>query len=137
MSNGSRREGACPTVPLSLVEDYRGHYRQAQITALSFGELRHALYQANLEQWPCFVILMHSFELVHFSDRTGSLRPHSINIARWNKLCAFLEQHRDTFQTVGCMDLDAAQSAYLQTPVRTRAIDTAWRIGEQLISRFM
>ena len=135
-SSGDR---ACPTIPLSFVRDYPGHYRPAQLTALSFRELRGALYEAMRDEWPCFVILLHSFELVHRTgQRFGPLRPNPINVERWNRLCEFLAQHRDTFPTVGCHSLlPGAEFSYLPQGARTLPLDTARRMAEQLASRFM
>jgi hypothetical protein len=135
----SRRENACPTVPLSFVQDYPGHYRPAQLTALSFRELRRAMRTAVREQWPCFVILLHSFELVRgIRQRSRPLRRHWINIARWDKLCSFLALHRDVFATIGCHELKTAgESSYMPKTSRTLPLDTAWRMGEQFASRFI
>ena len=130
---------ACPTIPLSFVQDYPGHYRPAQLTALSFRELRRAMLIALREQWPYFVILLHTFELVQpTGNRFGPLRRHSINIARWHKLCSFLAQHRDVFATIGCDELETdAESSYVPKTSRTLPLDTALRVGEQFISRFI
>jgi hypothetical protein len=133
--NGS----ACPTIPLSFVQDYPGHYRPAQLTALSFRELRRAMFTAMREQWPYFVILLHSFELVRpIGHPFGPLRPSRINIARWAKLCSFLAEHRDMFPTVGCHQLETVPaSAHFPEGSRTLPLDTAWRMAEQFVSRFI
>lgn len=129
-------EQACPTVALSCVEDFPGHLRHAQITALSFAEMRHALLGAVRDKWPCFVILSHSFELLHYSRGNQTVRPHAINIARWNHLLEFLAQHRDVMRTVGCRELaEDPETSRLPLPNRTRRFDTALRMGEQLFSR--
>jgi hypothetical protein len=130
---------ACPTIPLSFVEDYPGHYRPAQLAALSFREMRGALLTALREQWPCFVILLHSFELVRRrGQRGGPLRRHWINLARWNNLCSFLGRHRDQFATVGCSGMRAdADLTRMPKTSRTLPLDTAWRVGEQIVSRFI
>jgi hypothetical protein len=128
-------EDACPTVPLSFVQDYPGHYRPANLTALSFAELRHAMLTALREEWPYFVIMLHSFELV---NRLGPVRPSPINIARWNSLCSFLVQYREKFTTIGCDALETlGKSAHLPSVIRTPPLATAWRMGEQLVSRFL
>lgn len=139
LRNGLPGEDACPTVPLSFVQDYPGHYRPANLTALSFRELRRAMLTAVRDKWPYFVILLHSFELVtRAGHRRGPMRPHSINIARWKSLCSFLARHRDVLATVGCDDLEPlAKSEYLPSVIRTLPLDTAWRLGEQLVSRFI
>ena len=136
MARDAANGGASPTVPLSCVEDFPGHLRHVQITALSFAEMRHALLQAVRESWPCFVILSHSFELLHYSRDHRSVTPHAINIRRWNRLLEFLAQHRDVMQTVGCRELAADPATFrVPAPTRTRGADTALRMGEQLLSR--
>jgi len=82
---------------------------------------------------------MHSFELVQpTGHRYGPLRRHWINIARWNKLCSFLARHRDVFATIGCEELATVpECARLPKASRTLPLDTVWRMGEQLASRFI
>jgi len=127
--------GACPVVPLSCVEDYPGHYRPAQLTALSFAELREALLIAERDGSPYFVLLLHSFELVT-RDPGVPMRPHRINIARFKNLCEFLAAHRDRFSTVGCADVSARATAVKTSCIpRTSALSMLWRVGEQLVSR--
>jgi hypothetical protein len=126
----------CPIVPLSCVEDIPGHFRSAQLAALSFAELRQALVVAEREGSPHFVLLLHSFELVT-RDAHEDARPHHINIKRFNQLCRFLAENRDRFATAKCTDLDlrvAAQS----TPVvpRTSALLMLLRMQQQLMSRW-
>jgi hypothetical protein len=139
LRGGLQAENACPTVPLSFVQDYPGHYRPANLTALSFRELRRAMLTAANEKWPYFVIMLHSFELVTRAGYCGEpIRPHPINIARWNSLCSFLARYREAFATIGCDELEAlCESAHLPSVIRTLPADTAWRIGEQLVSRFL
>jgi len=135
LRDGLHGENACTTVPLSFVQDYPGHYRPANLTALSFPELRDAMLIALREQWSCFVIMLHSFELV---NPVGPVRPHPINIARWNSLCSFLAEHREVMTTIGCDELETLSNcAYLPSVIRTRPLATAWRMGEQMFSRFM
>jgi len=138
----ARREGAasaCPTIPLACVEDYPGHFRHMQLAALSFAELQHALFCAEREQWPYFVIMLHSFELVKRNVSRGTLaRPHAINQRRWNQLCKLLDQRRDIFRTVTCRDLVLAGTNGSGTQVaRTLPSHTLWRIAEQLASRIL
>ena len=135
----SRRESACPTIPLSFVQDYPGHYRPAQLTALSFRELRTAMFTAMREGWPCFVILLHSFELVRpTGQRQGPLRPNRINVDRWDQLCC------SWGSTATCSPRSDAVSwnprrchRACRKPPRTLPLDTAWRMAEQLVSRFI
>ena len=97
------------------------------------------MVMAAREEWPYFVITLHSFELVTRPGHRGEpLRPHPINIARWNRLCSFLARHREVFTTIGCDDLEIlSKSAHLPSVIRTLPLHTAWRMGEQLVSRFI
>lgn len=134
-SQGSATD-ACPSVPLSCVEDYRGHFRHAQLAALSFAELSNALLNAVEQKWPCFVILSHSFELLRGGRMHGTARADAINVARWNQLCAFLARHRDVMQTVGCAELLADPAcARMPAPIRTQPLHTMRRVAEQLLTR--
>ena len=131
--------GACPTIPLACVEDYPGHFRHAQLTALSFAELQHALFCAEREQWPYFVIMLHSFELIKRGGSRVTLpRAHSINQRRWNQLCKLLDRRRDIFRTIACRDLvlPGTNGSTAQVP-RTLPRHTLWRIAEQLASRIL
>ena len=131
------RNDACRVVPLSCVQDFPGHYRPAQLTALSFQELRHSLREAVRADWAHFVILLHSFELVKRSAVYGPLAsPHSINVMRFKKLCQFLSENRADFPTAGCADILSNTIAPPRlSPVRTRAVDSLIRVGEQIASR--
>jgi hypothetical protein len=130
---------ACPSIPLACVEDYPGHFRHMQLTALSFAELQHALFCAEREQWPFFVIMLHSFELIKRSA-SGFMRtrPHKINIRRWNQLCELLNRRRDIFRTITCQDLVLpGTNGSDKQATRTLPMHTLWRFAEQLASRVL
>jgi hypothetical protein len=131
--------GACPSIPLSCVEDYPGHFRPAQLTALSFAELQHALFCAERERWPFFVIMLHSFELIkRGSSRPTRTRAHKINIRRWSQLCELLDRRRDIFRTITCQDLVLPGTNNSGAQVtRTLPMHTLLRIAEQLASRVL
>lgn len=139
----ARREGAgsaCPTIPLPCVEDYPGHFRHMQLTALSFSELQHALFCAEREQWPYFVIMLHSFELIkRDASRATLARAHAINQRRWNQLCKLLDRRRDIFRTITCRDLvlPGINGSSATQVARTLPTHTLWRIAEQLASRIL
>jgi len=128
---------ACPSIPLPCVEDYPGHFRSMQLTALSFAELRHAMFCAEREGWPVFVIMLHSFELIkRDSTRSSRTRTHKINIRRWKLLCELLNRRRDIFRTITCQDLVFPDGNVGGSHVtRTRPIHTLLRFFEQLSSR--
>ena len=129
-----RRGSACMSIPLSCVRTLSGRLRHAQLGALSAREMEYALRAASQEDWNCFVILLHSFELV-IRPPHNSRAPHvdTINLARWHRLCKFLSENRDRFTTVGCNELKREQS--LPRFATARPIDTLMRMGEQLYSR--
>jgi hypothetical protein len=128
---------ACPTLPLSCVEDFPGHHRTAQLAAVSYRELRNAVEDAALAGWSHFVVLMHSFELIKRTEHEAGLaHPHTINIARFRKLCAFLAENRAQFPTSGCADVNARPTCWpAGQTVRTRAVHSLMRLGEQAVSR--
>jgi hypothetical protein len=105
LDKGEPDGGLSQTIPLNCVEDFPGHYRPTQLTALSFSELREALMTAYIEGWPQFVILLHSFELVHRSWSNRAMRPHTINIRRWNQMCRLIADNPECFVTVGCRNV--------------------------------
>jgi len=138
LDKGEPDAGLSQTIPLNCVEDFPGHYRPAQLTALSFSELREALMTAYIEGWPQFVILLHSFELVHRSGSNRAMRPHTINIRRWNQMCRLIADNPECFVTVGCRNvLSQTNSASPGRIPRTSMLHTAWRVAEQAASRLM
>jgi hypothetical protein len=138
LNKGERDEGLSWTIPLSCVEDFPGHFRPTQLTALSFSELREALMTAYIEGWPQFVILLHSFELVHRSRSSWAICPHTINIRRWNQMCKFIAENPECFVTVGCRNvLSQTNSAHPGRIARTSMLHTAWRVAEQGASRLI
>lgn len=124
--------------PVSVFEDYPGHLRPAQLCACSFGELATALERAWQAGWQSFVIVLHSFELVRgFNQRPPRTAPDTINLRRFERLCAFLAENRDRFPTRHFRDLDPALLAEAPAaPVRGRLRHTLWRHVEQAVSRF-
>lgn len=128
-----RRSGVWE-IPVSCFEDWPGHYRHAQINACSFGEMTHALLQAWKLGWYCFVVVTHSNELLTLR-RDG---PNPIAIGRLQRLCKFLAAHRDRFETVTFAQLDPDRMPGPDprlAPIRSQALRTAWRMGEQLVQR--
>lgn len=94
--------------PVSSFRDYPGHRRHAQLCACSFDEMKAALLAASAAGWYSFVIVLHSFELLRDRERPATARPDWLNIARFERLCAFLASHRDRFATRLFSELDPA-----------------------------
>lgn len=130
-------EGVCE-VPISFFGDYPGHYRHAQLTSCSFGEMRLALNRGWEGVWRTFVIVSHSFELLGRNHNNIPAAPDRIVIGRFEKLCRFLGANRDRFRTVGFSDLDPAAlvAPTTATKLRTGVLSTTLRYGEQLVRRW-
>ena len=77
-----------------------------QITAASFGEIKHYLLEARRLGVPEVTIVSHSFEFSFIdsvSAKTGRL--NSINVNRLRRLLGFLDDHSDEFEldTIGAL----------------------------------
>jgi hypothetical protein len=126
-------------VPISFFEDYPGHVRHGQLAACSFAELRHAMLSASRAGWPTFVIVGHSFELVWRRVRKGRpASPRRLVIRRFEELCRFLAEWRDTLPTGGFVDL-ALPSAIVPPcgPIKSPLRLTLGRVIEQLAGRLI
>lgn len=121
--------------PVSCFEDRPGHLRPAQIIASSHSEMTHALNEAWRLGWQCFVIVTHSNELVN-QRRDGS---NPIARSRFDRLCRFLDENRNRFETTTFSTLSASQttSADSAEPIQSNVARTTWRLGEQLVQRWI
>ena len=130
--------GGVIEVPTSVFEDYPGHIRHAQLCGSSFAEMRRALNQAWRQGWSYFVILSHSFELIKRSRRADCLgRLNPMALSRMEKLCRFLKEENDRFETVGCEALEEGRLDTLTAgaPLRGSWWNTAVRCAEQAWGR--
>lgn len=118
--------------PVTAFEDFPGHLRHVQLTAVSFAEMEGALWAALEAQCEAFVIVSHSFELL----TTDRARPDPIAVDRFRKLCAFLQKHGNLFRTRGFVGLP--RSAPLAVPnlrLKSSLSLTAGRVVEQAARR--
>jgi hypothetical protein len=125
--------GGITEYPTSCFGDYPGHLRPAQLCACSFQEMKYALIQAWQSGWGYFVILSHSFELIKGRNRVGGkARVNRTALDRMERLCRFLNENTDRFQTVTCESLDVL-SAGTQPAAALRGslLNTATRCCEQ------
>jgi len=125
--------------PVAGFEDFPRHFRPAQLAACSFQELRHSLEQAHALGWQTFVIVSHSFEML--KNRRSARREVSVRdsvVARFEKLCAYLDQHRGRFTTAtfSGMDLGSLREDVDCPPLRGRLLNTGVRLYDQLRDRF-
>jgi len=123
-------------VPVSFYNDYLNHFRHVQLCACSFSELQHALLWAWKAGWTSFVIVMHSFELIRYTCKARhQIAPHPLHISRFDKLCRFLSEHSDKFNTVHFRDLNPTELPFEGNAryYRSSLARTLYRYGEQLM----
>lgn len=126
--------------PVSFFCDWPGHFRHAQLCACSFGELRTALLQAWRKELYSFVLVSHSFELLKpRRANPRDPRPDWTVIRRFEKLCQFLAENDDKFQTCGFNELDWSCIPHCipQPMLHTGPHQTAWRWIEQSVRRMV
>jgi len=76
------------------------HLKSLTITGSSWSETRHLLNAANRKNIGPVVILSHPSEFVKHTDvQYTQLAPNRLNQSRFEKLCQFLNQHQDRFNT--------------------------------------
>jgi hypothetical protein len=125
-------------VPISFFRDFPRHQRHAQLCGCSYSEMRLAIIQAWRLGWHTFVLVSHSFELLRRNRFGVPASPDSIVIKRFEKLCRFLSENRDRFQTAGFSDLNVSSdvrstsTASLQSSIAL----TMLRHGEQAVRRY-
>lgn len=80
--------------PMTIFRDGTGRLRPAQLGSCSFAEMREAMEGAARNKTEHFVVLSHNFEML----KRGHSDPDNIVVARFERLCAYLEQHRDAIE---------------------------------------
>lgn len=113
--------------PMTVFSDGSGSLRHAQLTACSYSELEGLLWQALETGRSSFVVLSHNFELMNQTLE----RPDVVVVKRFQKLCSFLEQNRDSFCVRGFQGLEPrviqVQPAPLASPI--------WKTGVRMIEQ--
>lgn len=131
--------------PVASFRDFPGHTRHAQLCAVSFAEMKRALLHAWKADWPSFVIVLHSFELLCRQGPDRLATPNGLAIRRFEQLCALLGDRPEQFQTTLFSRLAlppatstacAAQAPALaglveQVPLYALLPATLWRMAEQ------
>lgn len=113
--------------PMSVFEDGTGALRHVQLTACSYGEMEGLLWQALEAGRKSFVVLSHNFELLN----PGKTRSDEVVVARFHKLCAFLDRHRDQFNAAGFGGLTPSVARGAVPPLRSSIIKAGIRAIEQ------
>jgi hypothetical protein len=120
-------------VPVTLIEDVRGHLRHFQICALSTAEMRDALDHAVAAGHTAVTIVSHGFEL---ANRAGT-RPNAVHVARFDALCAMLAERRGGVETVHFADLGHLPLGQDDVPLGPSLIRTRMRQAQQLWSNLV
>lgn len=124
--------GGVVELPVSGLRDRPGHFRPAQICALSGWEMRAALRHAAAGENP-FVIVTHSFEMLS-RDRK---RPNRMVMRRFRAMCEAIARESG-LRSAGFGDLDpAAVLANAKTArplLAANRVRTAERMVEQAIA---
>ncbi len=120
-------------VPVTVIEDRPGLWRNFQICALSAGEMRAALDHAISEQHVATTIVGHSFEL---ANRAGTAA-NRVHVNRFERLCALLAERRDTAPTTHFADNPILALDREDAPLPASALRRGRRQAEQLWSNLV
>jgi peptidoglycan/xylan/chitin deacetylase (PgdA/CDA1 family) len=113
--------------PMTVFQGGTRKLRHAQITACSYREMEGLLWQALESRRKAFVILFHNFELLNSSMDS----PDDIVVARFHKLCSFLDRHRDCFRVRGFRNLAPTPVLSQPAPLTSPLWKTGLRMLEQ------
>ena len=120
-------------VPVTLIEDQKGHLRHFQICALSAGEMRAALDHAIAEDHAAVTVVGHGFEL---ANRAGT-RPNGVHVRRFAALCEMLAERRGSLETAHFADRPALPLDRADQPLGPSMLRTRLRQAEQLWSNWV
>ena len=126
------------TVPVTYFIDYPSHNRHLQLTACSFLEIRDTLlscWKAN--SFSC-VIVLHSFEWIKRNRKTGKHSLDKICLKRFLKLCKYLSDNTDKFETVHFKDLNKSELLTLKSSThipKSKPTSTLLRLLEQSLRK--
>ena len=120
-------------VPVTLIQDRPGRLRNAQICALSAGELAAALDHGIAHDHQALVLVGHSFEL---ANRAGT-GANAVHVRRFDALCAMLAARRDAAPTAHFADHPALALDRADVPLPPSRWRTGRRQVEQLWSNLV
>lgn len=110
--------------------------RPLHVCAASFAEFRTVLEHAVASDWFAVVITLHSFEFVRVDGKAAA--PQRLLADRFERLCAYLAENAEKFETSHFADIDEAMVPQAAQPVVAASSRgrTAMRQVQQLVSRF-
>ena len=105
VSGGVREFDGVVEFPVTCFADHgpvgRGRLRPLQVTACSFHEIKSTLEQLHAKNGEVAIIVTHPFEYLKKDDyRYSNLRPNRLVQRRFEKLCAYLAENDDRYDTV-------------------------------------
>jgi hypothetical protein len=124
--------------PISFFQDWPGHYRHAEVCAVSAEEMQRALDSAWKRGWFSFVIVSHSFELLRGRRPGERLAGDPFVVERFRRLCEFLDANRHRFTTRSFRDVQPREvplSSEKHAPLTSSMLLTANRYREQYARR--
>lgn len=127
------RRGGLVEMPVTVIEDRRGHLRPFQLCALSSAEARSALDHAVARRHAAVTIVGHGFELAN----RAATRPNAVHVRRFEAVCAMLADRCDMLPTVHFADRPALRLDAHDTPLGPDRLRTARRHAEQLWSNWV
>lgn len=113
--------------PMTVYDDGTSTLRHAQLTGCSHREMEGLLWQALETGRRSFMILSHNFELLNIRQD----RPDDVVVARFLKLCSFLDRNRDSFNVRGFEGLTPDLAEVQPAPLKSPLWKTAMRMMEQ------
>lgn len=120
-------------VPVTLIEDQKGHLRHFQICALSATEMKAALDHAVREKHAAVTVVSHGFEL---ANRAGT-RANAVHVRRFEALCRMLADRRDVLETAHFADRPEMTLGQDDRPLGPSVLRTRLRQAEQLWSNWV
>ena len=124
-------EGGLTEFPMTVFDPGFGRLRHAQLGACSWAELEGLLWRALKTGQQSFVLLSHNYELL----TPSKTRPDPVVVRRFQRLCAFLDRHRDKFRTRGFHGIDGITPRSQQQPLHSSAWASMTRTVEQVYRR--
>jgi hypothetical protein len=117
--------------PLTVFRDGFGKERHLQLTACSLSEMKSVLMQSAEMGLDNVNILSHNFELLDASKT----RVEPVVLRRFEGLCDFLANNKDTFRVEGFRKLDPKRQTHQSPAPIASAWGTARRYVEQVSMR--
>jgi hypothetical protein len=126
-------------IPVTCIEDWPGHFRHAQLGAISIAEFRRALADATSMGCWSFVIVSHTFEMLKNRYTEAPLKCRPVVVKRFDSLCRFLAENREqlptaVFNGLRPEDIGAVPAAKV---MKGNIVLTALRCWEQAIGSIM